>query len=187
MRTVITWVVLGLIVTFGVYEWCQPPTFRVSLVDIAGRMGLVLVVFVTPGWILASCLIVKRAIESAQKNDYKSVRSYLFSRSWLIFPLRRYAEIIRILRHLCEDRKTKPEGMSPEFSRYIIPDDFGNYVLSWEGKEKMLQIVNGGWFLNAEKAEKLTSPKTFKILMRLVVIVAIIRGIALIIHLLTRH
>ena len=130
--------------------------------------------------------MVERAIENAHKNNYDIVRSFVFTRGWLIFPLPKYAEIVQILRHLCNDRKTKPPGMSPKFAQCIILDDWGNYVLSWEGKEKMLNIVNKGW-LAADKAEGLAAPKTTKILMWLVVVVAIIRGVALLIHLLTPH
>ncbi len=201
MRTRLTWISLFLIEAAGVMaawifatgRWQVNPTGSIPHL-IAGLLLAVaifvafLVLFVTPAFILGSCLIVKRAIESAQRNDYKQVHSYLFGRKWFVFlPLPKHAEIVCILRQLCEDRKTKPKGMSPAFSQYVVPDDFGNYVLSWEGKEEMLKLVNSGWLFNAEKAENFTSPTTFNWLMRIVVIVAIIRGIALIIHILTRH
>jgi hypothetical protein len=146
----------------------------------------VFVLFFTPAWISMSSLIVKRAIENAHKNNYDIVRSFVFTRGWLIFPLPKYTEIVQLLRNLCKDRKTKPPDMSSEFSQYVVLDDWGNYVLTWEGKEKLTEIVNSGWF-NAEKAENFTSPKTFKILMRIVVIVAVIRGIFLVIHLFSHH
>ena len=55
-----------------------------------------------------------------------------------------------------------------------------------EGKDKMIRIVDTGW-LAAKKAEEFGSPKTIKILVLLVVIVALIRGIALVIHLFLNH
>jgi hypothetical protein len=134
--------------------------------------------FIMPALIVGCRVRVKLAIESAQKNDYERVRRCL---SRYLLPLYKYAEIVRILRHLCDDRKTKPQDMSSEFSQYIVLDDWGNYTLSWEGKEKMIGIVDGG-FLKAEAP----SAKTIKLLMRLAVIIAIIRGVLLIIQMVAR-
>ena len=203
MRTKPTWIVLFLFEVLGVISvwifttgrWQVNPHGTTAHLKIGMLMGVaifvaIMVIFLTPVWILTTGLRLKQAINSAFTNDYKRAYNFLTSPNRLLvpfLPLPKYAEIIRILRHLCEDRKKKPEGMSSEFSEYIVKDEWGNYVLNWEGKEKMMKIVNSGWFFNAEKAEKLASPKTFKILMRLVVIVAIIRGIALIIHMLTHH
>jgi uncharacterized membrane protein len=205
MNTKTTWSVLLLIEVLGITAACVLVSGGAHVgtdpsASIASKIGglllffalfaaifaAIMVIFVTPAFILASCLIVKRAVESAFKNDYTQVRSYLFRRWILFLPLPRYAEIVRILRHLCTDRKTKPEEISSEFSKYIVLDDWGNYVLTWEGKERMLQIVNSGW-INADKAEKFTSAKTIKWAMRVVVFVAIVRGIALIIHLIVDH
>ena len=199
MRTKITLVVLFLIEACGTIavwifatgRWQINPHgtiahLAVGMLLSAAIFAAIMVILLTPAFLLGSCLIIKRAIESAFRNDYKQVQSYL-TRKWVIFlPLPKYAEIVRILRHLCKDRKTKPEGLSPEFSECIVLDDWGNYVLSWEGKEKMIRIMNSGW-ISAEKAEKFTSPKTFNILMGIVAIVAVIRGIALIIHLFVHH
>jgi len=44
--------------------------------------------------------------------------------------------------------------MSSEFSEYIVKDEWGNYVLNWEGKEKMMKIVNSGWFFNAREGRE---------------------------------
>lgn len=200
MRTRLTWIILFLIEATGAFavwifatgKWRVEPSGSAAhltggLLLGAAIFAAILVIPLTFAFLLGTCLIIKRAIESAFKNDYKRVNSYLSGKWVVLLPLPKHAEIIHILRHLCKDRKTKPEGLSPEFSKYIILDDWGNYVLSWEGKEHMLKIVNTGWLFNAEKAEGFTSPKTFKLLMRIVVVVAIIRGIALIIHIFTKH
>jgi hypothetical protein len=196
MKTILTWVAIFLIEALGVIAawlfvsgwWRIDPSGSIAhmlcglLLAVAVFIAF-FVLFLTPIWILRTNLIVKRAIESAQRDDFKLVHSYL-SRS--LFPLPKNAEIVRILRHLSKDRKTKPEGISSKLSQYIVMNDMGNYVLNLEGKEKMIKIVNRGLF-NADKAEKFGSPKTIKLLMGIAVVVAIIRGAALIIHMLTRH
>jgi hypothetical protein len=125
-------------------------------------------------------------IESAYNKNYERVRTSFQNAGWIIFPLPKYAEIIRVLRCLSKDRKTKPENISPNFSECLVLDNSGRYVLTIEGKLKMLNIVNKGWF-SAKKADDLRAPKTLKYLMWLVVAVALIRGIILILQMLTRH
>ena len=199
IRTIITWSILALIEVFGVLAiwllatgWWRPyPHAPIAHVLFGVLLGIApvaafFVAFLAPVWISTSRLMVKRAIDNAYRKNYEIVRSFLFTRGWLIFPLLKYAEIIRILRHLCEDGKTKPPGMSSEFSKYIIVDYSGNYVLNEEGKDKMIRTVDTGW-LAANKAEEFGSPKTIKILVLFVVIVALIRGIALVIHLFLNH
>ena len=193
MRSAIRWIIIGTIsfIVISLWAFIESPHAAVVraihrlLISGAG-LAAVMAFALTPAWISMSCMLVKRAIKSAQNNNYNEARSYLFSRGWAIVPRPKYAEIVRILRHLCKDRKTKPPGMSPDFSKYIVLDDLGNYGLSLEGAEKMSKIVDRGW-LTAKKAEDLASPKTFTILMWLVVAVAIIRVIILIISILSRH
>ena len=55
------------------------------------------------------------------------------------------------------------------------------YILTYEGKEKMLQSMNSGW-LDWKFHE---NPKYLIILLRVVVVVAIICGIILVISLFT--
>lgn len=199
IRTIITWSILALVELFGVLAiwlfatgWWRPyPHAPIAHVLCGVSLGIApvaafFVLFFTPVWISGSCLRVKRAIEDAHKGNYERARFYFCEHRWIIFPLPKYAEIIQILRHLCKNRKPKPSDMSSDFSKFIILDHSGNYVLSDEGKNKMIRIVDTGW-LAARKAEELGSPKTIKILILLVVIVAIIRGIALIVHLFFKH
>jgi hypothetical protein len=194
IRVILTWAILFSIEVFGIYAgyllaigWWRPyphaPIAHVlcGLLLYISPAAAFFVIFLAPVWISGSCLRVKRTIEDAQRNNYEKARFYFCNHRWIIFPMPKYIEIIRILRHLSQDRKTKPSGMAPELSQYIIQDDSGNYGLSREGKEKMISIVDTGW-LAAKKAEDMGSPKTIKILMGLVAVVAIIRGIALIIH-----
>ena len=173
MRITLTWVALFIIEAFGIAAvWIfvtgrwqvnphgTPAHLAAGLLLAIAIFVAIMVIFLTPVWMLRSCLIVKKAIESAQIDDYKSASSYL-SRKLLLLP--RYAEIIFILRQLCEDRKRKPKGVTSEFSKYIVMDEWGDHALSLEGKEKMIKKINSGW-LGAEKAEKFGSPKTIRIL-----------------------
>jgi hypothetical protein len=73
--------------------------------------------------------------------------------------------------------------MSPEYSQYIVKDDFGSYVLNWEGKDKMLKKVNTGWFTG----EFFESPKYGKLVMRIVVVVALIRLVISIVNIFVHH
>jgi len=199
IRVILTWIILLLIEVFGIYagyllaiRWWHPyPHAPIAHVLCGMLLGIAPVaafflIFIGPVWISASCLRIKWAIEDAQRNNYEKARFYFVKYWWVIFPMPKYVEIIQILRHLSQSRKIKPSGMSPEFSQYIVQDNSGNYGLSKEGKEKMISIVNTGWFA-AKKAQDMGSPKTLKILMRLVVIVAVIRGIALVVHLFIRR
>lgn len=142
------------------------------------QIAAIIVVLGTPMWISGSCWVVKMAIDNVQKNNYKMARFYLFSRGWLIFPLPKYAEIIRVLRQLCEDRKSKPENILPEFSQYIVKDDWGNYGLTWDGREMMIKKVNTGRITG----EFYESPKKFQLLLRIVVVIALIRLIIALAH-----
>jgi hypothetical protein len=193
MNGMIRWVIIGAVSAIAVCLFAfvgSPHTVTVramySILIYGTGVVAIMAIFLTPAWISISCMLVKKAIESAQNNNYKEVHFYLFSRGWAIFPRSKYSEIIRILRHLCKDRRTKPEGISSKFSEYIVVDDSGNYGLSLEGKNKMIKIVDTGW-LTAKKAEDFTSTKTLKCLMWLVLAVAIIRGIAVVIHMFIRH
>lgn len=176
MKAIITWGVLFLIVTLGVSSFWLPTLS-------AAQPATIFVFLLAPIWMSWSCWIVKMAIDAAQQNNYKLVRFYLFSRGWLIFPLSKYSEIIRLLRQLSQDRTKRPKGLSAKFSEYIVKDDFKEYVLNWEGKEKMINIVNTGWVTG----KFYESPKPMKILMYIVIIIAIIRGVLAIAGLFFHH
>jgi hypothetical protein len=181
--------VMGILSCWLVISWWQeipnpPPAHRiVGLLLFMSIASAFFALFFLPVFISQSCMVVKKAIERAFHNDFTEVRMFL-SRYWL--PVPKCKEIVRILRQLCVDRKRMPKDVSPEFADCIVLDEWGNYVLSWDGKEKMISKVNSGWF-TAKKAEDLSSPKTLNVLMYLVVIVAVIRGIALIFQLFSRH
>jgi len=176
MKTIITWGVLFLIVALGVFSFWLP------ILNPAQPVAI-FVLLLAPIWMSGSCWIVKMAIDAAHKNNYKLVHFYLFSRGWFIFPLPKYSDIIRALRQLSQDRTTRPEGISSEISKYIVKDDFSEYVLSWEGKEKMMEMVSSGWISGGF----FESPKPMKAFMQIVVVIAIVRGALGILNMVTHH
>ena len=59
-------------------------------------------------------------------------------------------------------------------------------MVNSDGIAKMIKAVNTGW-LSADKMNQILSPKTYVILMGIIVIVAVIRGIIFVAHLFNRH
>jgi hypothetical protein len=148
-----------------------------------GIMVAFISIVIGPLWLSGGSYILKLAIESIGKNDIKRARFYLISRSWMIFPLPKYAEIVQMLRCFCLDQNADPAISFPEFSKFFVKDDFNLYMLTEEGKNNLIAKVNTGWFTG----KVFKSPNYLKLIMRLVVVVAAIRILIALIDFLMRH
>ena len=144
------------------------------------------VLICTPVWISHSTLTIRMAVEKARENDIESVRRILFSRTWKLFPRPKYCEIILILKALCDRKKGGSSNGNFEFSEHIRVKSDGALVVSREGFEQMEQKLNHGW-LNAKMAEELKSPKSIKMLLKIIIIVGIIKAILMALNLLIKH
>jgi len=148
-----------------------------------GYLVVFLTIIVVPMWMSGGCHVLKMAIDSIQKNEFDRARFYLISRSWMIFPLPKYAEIIQLLRRFCEDQSHNPTTYFPQFTAFFVKDGFNQYVLTEEGRDKMVARVNSGWITG----EFFESPKYLKLLLRLTVAMALIRILIAIIDFFIRH
>ena len=179
MKTIVYWTIIAALFVGGIASQWLPFD---STINAAGVWALIFVICIVPGWLLGSSRMVKVAIECAHKSNIPGLRSLLITRGWMIFPSPKYNDIVSLLRELAKDPHKKPAFESLEFSKYIIDDGMG-YILTWEGREKMLERMGRG-FLTWRLIE---NPAVITWLLRIIVILAVLRGLAVLIGFLLHH
>lgn len=174
MKLIVTWIAIISMAAIGMAVQWLPDDRKMVIFHVLGFMLLAICLIVTPIWLSCSAWIVKKAIGRAKSNDWNSVRIFLISRGWLIYPSPRYSSIVRLMLHLCTKPKESPKQEVGKYGEYLKYDS-GIYMVSHDGWNKMTDTINAGW-INGEFFEK---PKYLEILLRAAMVIAILRGIFL--------
>jgi hypothetical protein len=91
-------------------------------------------------------------------------------------------EIVRLVRQLSADYEKEPRIRSKELKQYIVYNG-SRYSITPDGWEKMIDKINSGW-INGRFFE---NPNYLQLLLRAVAIIAVIRGIVLILNIIFNH
>jgi hypothetical protein len=183
MKLIITWILIGSVIAGETaLLWLFPNQGIPDWIQTLGGVASVIVVIATPVWLSGSAWFVKRAIDGAKREDWVSVRFFLISRGWFIYPSPRYMEIVRLVRQLSADYEKEPRIRSKELKQYIVYNG-SRYSITPDGWEKMIDKINSGW-INGRFFE---NPNYLQLLLRAVAIIAVIRGIVLILNIIFNH